>query len=198
MLFHISSKANLFIFIITLFPFFVNLVSNEIDIYCKINYERRFDMEALAYLLYSLVFGFFIALIGGIVKGTSPKYLIQTLEETEADFIKICWNVFYSYLGIIFSILLMLFTFSIPFVLIPFVIGCYYFYLFVLSLVLVFRFYSNIEMREISKPLIFSLIVQIVNYIIPFAFIAIPFYLIRRKKQRELLKMFSEKEQERN
>ena len=155
-------------------------------------------MEALAYLLYSLVFGFYIALIGGIVKGTSPKYLIQTLEETEADFIKICWNVFYSYLGIIFSILLMLFTFSIPFVLIPFVIGCYYFYLFVLSLVLVFRFYSNIEMREISKPLIFSLIVQIVNYIIPFAFIAIPFYLIRRKKQRELLKMFSEKEQERN
>lgn len=115
-------------------------------------------MEALAYLLYSLVFGFFIGLIGGIVKGTSPKYLIQTLEETEADFIKICWNVFYSYLGIIFSILLMLFTFSIPFVLIPFVIGCYYFYLFVLSLVLVFRFYSNIEMREISKPLIFSLI----------------------------------------
>ena len=47
-------------------------------------------MEALAYLLYSLVFGFFIALIGGIVKGTSSKYLIQTLEETEADFIKIC------------------------------------------------------------------------------------------------------------
>ena len=155
-------------------------------------------MEALVYLLYSLVFGFFVALIGGIVKGTSLKYLIQTLEETEADFIKISWNVFYSYLGIIFSILLMLFTFSIPFVLIPIVIGCYYFYLFILTLVLVFRFYSNIEMREISKPLVFSLIVQIVNYIIPFAFIAIPFYLIRRKKQRELLKIFSEKEQERN
>ena len=154
-------------------------------------------MEALAYLLYSFVFGFFGALITGIIKGTSPKYLIQTLEETEADFIKISWNVFYSYLGIIFSILLMLFTFSIPFVLIPIVIGCYYFYLFILTLVLVFRFYSNIEMREISKPLVFSLIVQIVN-LIPFAFIAIPFYLIRRKKQRELLKMFSEKEQERN
>ena len=92
----------------------------------------------------------------------------------------------------------MLFTFSIPFVLIPFVIGFYYFYLFILTLVLVFRFYSNIEMREVSKPLVFSLIVQIVNYIIPFAFIAIPFYLIRRKKQRELLKIFSEKEQERN
>ena len=155
-------------------------------------------MEALAYLLYFLVFGFFVALIGGIVKGTSPKYLIQTLEETEADFTKICWNVFYSYLAIIFSILLMLFTFSIPFVLVPFVVGCYYFYLFVLSLVLVIRFYSNIEMREISKPLVFSLIVQIVNYIIPVAFVAIPFYLIRRKKQRELLKMFSQKEQEKS
>lgn len=90
-------------------------------------------MEALAYLLYSFVFGFFGALITGIIKGTSPKYLIQTLEETEADFIKISWNVFYSYLGIIFSILLMLFTFSIPFVLIPIVIGFYYFYLFILS-----------------------------------------------------------------
>ena len=155
-------------------------------------------MEALAYLLYSLVFGFFIALIGGIVKGTSSKYLIQTLEEIEADFIKICWNVFYSYLGIIFSILLMLFTFSIPFVLIPFIIGCYYFYLFVLSLVLVFRFYSNIEMREITKPLVFSLIIQIVNHLIPVVFIAIPIYLTRRKKQRELLKMFSQKEQEKS
>ena len=92
----------------------------------------------------------------------------------------------------------MLFTFSIPFVLIPFIIGCYYFYLFVLTLVLVIRFYSNIEMREISKPLVFSLIVQIVNYIIPIVFIAIPFYLTRRKKERELLKMFREKEQERN
>ena len=155
-------------------------------------------MEALGYLLYSLVFGFFVALIGGIVKGTSPKYLIQTLEETEAEFNRICWNVFYSYLGIIFSILLMLFTFSIPFVLIPFIISCYYFYLFVLTLVLVIRFYSNIEMREISKPLVFSLIVQIVNYIIPIVFIVIPFYLTRRKKERELLKMFREKEQERN
>ena len=152
-------------------------------------------MEALAYLLYSLVFGFFIALIGGIAKGTSTKYLIQTLEETEAEFNRICWYVFYSYLGIIFSILLMLFTFSLPFVLIPFIIGCYYFYLFVLTLVLVIRFYSNIEMREISKPLVFSLIVQIVNYIIPIVFIAIPFYLTRRKKERELLKMFREKEQ---
>lgn len=153
-------------------------------------------MEALAYLLYSLVFGFFIALIGGIVKGTSPKYLIQTLEETEADFNRICWNVFYSYLGIIFSILLMVFTFSTSFILIPFIVGFYYFHLFILTLVLVFRFYFNTQTREITQPLLFSLIVQIVNYIIPIAFIVIPFYLIRRKKQRELLKMFREKEQE--
>lgn len=150
-------------------------------------------MEALGYLLYSLVFGFFGALIAGIVKGTSPKYLIQTLEETEADFNRICWNVFYSYLGIIFSILLIIFTFSIPFVFIPLFIGCYSLYLFILTLVLVIRFYSNIEMKEITKPLVFSLIIQIVNHLIPVAFIVIPIYLTRRKKQRELLKMFSQK-----
>gem|GEM_PF-4352830 len=58
-------------------------------------------MEALDYFLYFLLAYFFVALVLGIAKGTSTKYLIQTLEETEADFIKICWNVFYSYLGII-------------------------------------------------------------------------------------------------
>lgn len=155
-------------------------------------------MESLVYFLLLGGLFFFGAIIIGIVKGTSKKYLIQTLEETEVEFNKICWNVFYSYLGIIFSILLMLFTFSIPFVLIPIVIGCYYFYLFVLTLVLVFRFYFNTQTREITQPLVFSLIVQIINYIIPIAFIAIPFYLIRRKKQRELLKMFSQKEQEKS
>lgn len=153
-------------------------------------------MEALGYFLYFLLACFFVALVLGIAKGTSPKYLIQTLEETEADFNRICWNVFYSYLGIIFSILLMLFTFSIPFVFIPLFIGCYSLYLFILTLVLVIRFHSNIEMKEIIKPLIFSLIIQIVNHLIPIAFIGIPIYLTRRKKQRELLKMFSEKEQE--
>ena len=184
-----------FIFIITLFSFFVNRESNEVDICCIINYERKFDMETLGYFLYFLLACFFVALVLGIAKGTSPKYLIQTLEETEADFNRICWNVFYSYLGIIFSILLMLFTFSIPFVFIPLFIGCYSLYLFILTLVLVIRFHSNIEMKEITKPLVFSLIIQIVNHLIPIAFIAIPIYLTRRKKQRELLKMYSEKEQ---
>jgi len=162
-------------------------------------------MEALDYFLYFLLAYFFVALVLGIAKGTSTKYLIQTLEETEADFIKICWNVFYSYLGIILIVVVfVLVSFSsiplgfsdiwLPLILIGGVISCYYLYLFILSLVLVIRFYSNIEMKEITKLLVFSLIVQIVNQFIPFVVFVIPFYLIRRKKQRELLKMFSEKE----
>ena len=55
-------------------------------------------MESLGYLLLLGGLFFFGAIIVGIVKGTSPKYLIQTLEETEADFNRICWNVFYVYL----------------------------------------------------------------------------------------------------
>ena len=150
-------------------------------------------MEALGYLLYFLLACFVISLIIGVVKGTSPKYLIQTLEETEVDFNKICWNVFYSYLVLILTVVLTFFG-GVLFVFLSLVVACYCFYLFILTLVLVIRFYSNIEMKEITKPLVFSLIVQIVNHIIPFAVIAIPIYLTRRKKQKELLKMFNEKE----
>ena len=164
-------------------------------------------MEALVYFLYFLLTCFFVALVLGIVNGTSKKYLIQTLEETEANFTKICWNVFYSYLVIMLIVVVyVLISFSfislsfsttwMPLTLIGGVISCYYLYLFILSLVLVIRFYSNIEMKEITKPLVFSLIVQIVNQFIPFVVFVIPIYLIRRKKQRELLKMFREKEQE--
>lgn len=162
-------------------------------------------MESLVYFLLLGGLFFFGAIIIGIVKGTSKKYLIQTLEETEVEFNKICWNVFYSYLVIMFIVLLIfLVSFSfiplsfsvvgVPLTLIVGVVSVYYLYLFILSLVLVIRFYSNIEMKEITKPLVFSLIVQIVNQFIPFVVFVIPFYLIRRKKQRELLKMFSEKE----
>ena len=150
-------------------------------------------MEALVYFLYFLLTCFFVALVLGIVNGTSKKYLIQTLEETEANFTKICWNVFYSYLVLILTVVLTFFG-GVLFVFLSLVVACYCFYLFILTLVLVIRFYSNIEMKEITKPLVFSLIVQIVNHIIPFAVIAIPIYLTRRKKQKELLKMFSEKE----
>lgn len=166
-------------------------------------------MEALGYLFFLGAFCFFIAIILGIAKGTSQKYLIQTLEETEAEFNRICWNVFYVCLISIFIvILLFLISFSFiplnfsifgtPLTLIMELISCYSLYLFVLTLVLVIRFRSNIEMKEITKPLVFSLIIQIVNHLIPVAFIAIPIYLTRRKKQRELLKMFSQKEQEKS
>lgn len=162
-------------------------------------------MESLGYLLLLGGLFFFGAIIVGIVKGTSPKYLIQTLEETEADFNRICWYVFYVYLIFIsiaafsflvgFSFISLSYFFGILVVFIP-ILYCFSLYLFILTLVLVIRFYSNIEMKEITKPLVFSLIVQIVNHIIPFAVIAIPIYLTRRKKQKELLKMFREKEQE--
>ena len=166
-------------------------------------------MEALGYLFFLGAFCFFIAIILGIAKGTSQKYLIQTLEETEAEFNRICWNVFYVCLISIFIVIL-LFLISFSFILLNFsifgtpltlimeLISCYSLYLFVLTLVLVIRFRSNIEMKEITKPLVFSLIIQIVNHLIPVAFIVIPIYLTRRKKQRELLKMFSQKEQEKS
>lgn len=154
-------------------------------------------MESLVYLLLLGGLFFFGAIIVGIVKGTSPKYLIQTLEETESEFNRICWNVFYVYLIFIsiaaFSFISLSYFFGILVVFIP-ILYCFSLYLFILTLVLVIRFYSNIEMKEIIKPLIFSLIIQIVNHLIPIAFIGIPIYLTRRKKQRELLKMFSEKE----
>ena len=194
---YLLSYLVFFIFIIILFSLFVNFVSNEIDIYCKINYERRNIVESLGYLLYLGAFCFFIAIILGIAKGTSQKYLIQTLEETESEFNRICWNVFYVYLIFIsiaaFSFISLSYFFGILVVFIP-ILYCFSLYLFILTLVLVIRFYSNIEMKEIIKPLIFSLIIQIVNHLIPIAFIGIPIYLTRRKKQRELLKMFSEKE----
>lgn len=163
-------------------------------------------METLGYLFFLGAFCFFIAIILGIAKGTSQKYLIQTLEETEAEFNRICWNVFYVCLiGIFIVILLFLISFSFiplnfsifgtPLTLIMELISCYSLYLFVLTLVLVIRFRSNIEMKEITKPLVFSLIIQIVNHLIPIVFIAIPIYLTKRKKQRELLKMLSKKEQ---
>ena len=148
-------------------------------------------MESLGYLLLLGGLFFFGAIIVGIVKGTSQKYLIQTLEETESDFNRICWYVFYVYLIFIsiaaFSFISLSYFFGILVVFIP-ILYCFSLYLFILTLVLVIRFYSNIEMKEITKPLVFSLIVQIINHLIPIAFIAIPIYLTRRKKTKRIIK----------
>ena len=61
-------------------------------------------MEALGYFLYFLLACFFVALVLGIAKGTSPKYLIQTLEETEVTLIRfvgmfsiVIWGLYSQY-----------------------------------------------------------------------------------------------------
>ena len=156
-------------------------------------------MEVVGYfLLFSSLF-FFVGIIAGIVKGTSHKYLIQSLEETEDEIFKICWHIFYCGLAFILSILLIvisIFTTDITMFayFIVFIISCYSTYLFFLSLTLAIRLYLNIETKELSYPLFISVVIQVINYITFIAFLILPFYLMRRKKQRELIKMLSKKE----
>ena len=156
-------------------------------------------MEALGYYLLLVSFCFFCGIIAGIVRGASYKYFVQSLKETEDEIYKICWHIFYSNLAFLFSVLLIfasMFTTDIA-ILAVFIISitsCYIAYLFCLSLTLAIRLSLNIETKELSYPLFISVVIQVVNYFTVIAFLIIPIYITRRKKQRELLKALSKKE----
>ena len=154
-------------------------------------------MEGFGYFLLFGVICFFGAIITGFTKETSKKnsketlhsnQTKQTFEETENEIHEICQKLFACDLAILLSMLLIFV--EIGFFFISFFIYCYSFYL----LIFIIRFYFNIKTKDLSYVVLFIIVIQIINYIIPIAFVAIPFCLIRRKKQRELLKMFSEKE----